>query len=477
MSKITPILLCGGSGKRLWPISRRDHPKQFAKILDSKSLFQNTLIRLARLTDAGLILDKVIIVTNESHRFLAQKQIEDLKLNIKYQIILEPIGLNTAPSLLIGSLCSSENKGSKLIVIPSDHNIKNFNGFSSAIIKAIEECNENTICVLGSKPEYASNLYGYIEHDGNEEVSSVKSFIEKPTIGVAEKMLKDGGYSWNSGIFILTNNLAIKALSQLEPKMYSSLLRAWNERKIDGSFIRPDSKFFSQSPSNSIDYSLMEKYEQIHLKAKVIKLDAGWSDLGSFNSLADLMNKDENNNAINNDIVSYHSSNNIVISSKKLITLLDVKDMIVIETDDIVLVADRKSIQSMNNLLTALEEKNKNYLIEHPRVHRPWGWYETIDEGNNYKVKKLHVYPKSSLSYQSHNHRNEHWVVVKGLANVVKNDVNTVIKTNESIYIEKKVKHRLSNSSPTFIELIEVQTGSILSESDIERYSDIYGRL
>jgi mannose-1-phosphate guanylyltransferase/mannose-6-phosphate isomerase len=475
--KISPIILCGGSGTRLWPLSRKLYPKQFLMIAGSHSLFQQTLLRLSQIDDKNIQIDKFFIITNESHRFLVLEQIGLINLKKPFEIILEPESRNTAPALTLAALAASDTgQDSKLIVCPADHFIKNANNFVITSRKAIQAVKENTIVVMGIKPSRPETGFGYIKFEGNKFVKNVINFKEKPKLSDAKKMLIDRSYLWNAGIFILDSKTWINAIKISSKTTYSTVLSSWKSKTRDEWFTRPDIQYFSKSKSNSIDYAVMERFKSLGLNVKLVSLKAGWSDIGSFISLKDIHKPNKEGNILKGDVITLNSKNSIAISTKKHLSLLGVSDLIIVETSDSVLVANKNDAQSIKELVKLIEKNNSNLLEEQSIVHRPWGWYEVIDEGINFIVKRICVKPLAKLSYQSHSFRNEHWVVVKGIATIIKDEKKITLKSDESTYIQKKVKHQLMNYENDDLEIIEVQTGSKISESDIKRYKDSYGR-
>ena len=474
---ITPVILCGGSGTRLWPLSRHHYPKQFLNIVGDHTLFQQTILRVLLLESKPYYIDEIIIVTNENHRFLVLEQIDNLKIKKPIRIILEPVSRNTAPALTLAALANME-KGidSNMIVVPADHYIKNNINFSTLIKKALDQIDLKSIILLGIKPKSPNTGYGYIEYSGNSFVKTVKTFKEKPNLSQAKEFLKKGNYSWNAGIFILKTSVWLDAIEIVNKKIINNIKKSWEKKYIDQWFVRPDKISFSKSPSDSIDYSVIEKAINVNISLKLIILNSFWSDLGSFLAIEQISAKDKNNNVLNGDVVSYKSKNNIVLSSKRNVSLLGVADLIIIETDDSVLIANKKDIDSIKDLIKLLNKKHNDLLNFHNKIHRPWGSFNVVNQGKNFKVKHIYVKSNGRLSYQSHKFRNEHWVVVKGIATIIKNGKKIVLKSNESTYIEKGVKHQLMNESSKDLEIIEVQTGKILKETDIKRFKDSYGR-
>jgi mannose-1-phosphate guanylyltransferase/mannose-6-phosphate isomerase len=475
--KIIPVILCGGSGTRLWPMSRQNHPKQFLHLAGNRSLFHDSVARLISLQKIYDNIEEILIVTNENHRFIVLNHLQTFDTSINFRIILEPEARNTAPALTLAALAATEKyKDSILIVCPADHFIKDDDKFLITLNQAVQNIKNNTIITIGICPLKPDTGFGYIKFKGDTPVKSVESFTEKPSYELAINMLKSGNFAWNAGIFILYAQTWLNAINLANSEIYMPILQSWKNKIVDGKFERPDTNDFKQSQSDSIDYAVMEKANQLGLHLNLVEMDAGWSDLGSFNALEDIMPKDENDNLFLGKITAIESKNNIAISNKRNISLVGVENIIVIETADAVLVVDKSSSQSIKKLVSFLEKKNNALITEHQKVFRPWGWFEVIDESQYYKVKRIQVFPKSRLSYQSHEYRNEHWVVVKGRASIICDAEEKFLDVDQSTYIKKQVKHQLINNEQDILEVIEVQTGSKLSEDDIERYDDIYGR-
>ncbi|MDC0415220.1 mannose-1-phosphate guanylyltransferase/mannose-6-phosphate isomerase [Gammaproteobacteria bacterium] len=473
MKIITPVVLCGGSGTRLWPLSRTNYPKQFIKFNDDFTLFQKTIIRLQLLNNKFFSIDEVLIMTNEKCRYLVVEQLEKININLKFRIILEPISLNTAPSLTLASLAAPD---SNLVVLPSDHYIKNDKAFKSAIHKSIRYLEDHFIFLLGSKPKSTNTSYGYITFKGNEIIKNVTGFIEKPDSSLASKLIANENCLWNLGTFILRSNTWLNAISTTNKLMYENIKKSWKKKTIDNLFERPHKVSFSKSPSNSIDYAVIEKALSINLKIKLIELKTEWSDLGEFSSLDTIYKKNSKGNTLQGSIFEKDTRNTTVIGANKNISLLGVRDLIIVDTKDALLIINKNSRSSMKELINMIKKINVDILTEHTTVHRPWGKFDLILNEKNSKIKKITVKPKSELSYQSHKYRNEHWIILKGIATIKKNGKIFKIKKDESTYIAKGDKHRLINNENIDLEIIEVQTGVKVSEQDIIRYDDIYGR-
>tara|TARA_B110000503_G_scaffold135674_2_gene216654 strand:+ start:1159 stop:2619 length:1461 start_codon:yes stop_codon:yes gene_type:complete len=474
---VTPVILCGGSGERLWPLSRKSFPKQFLGLFGETSLFQQSIQRIISLCSDEVKIDEIIIITNEKHRFLVLEQIDEIKINIPCNIILEPEAKNTAPALTLAAYAAKKNNSQTiLIVIPSDQYIKHINAFKKSINKAVRLIQDNTIFTVGIKPLSPSTGLGYIEYKNEGEINKVVNFKEKPDHDEALEMINAGNHAWNSGIFILKPKTWIDKIQKANPQIASTIKDSWIKKTEDQWFIRPNPDFFALSPSDSIDYAVMEKMELLNIDVRMVMLDAGWSDLGTYQALAEIQKENKDRNILIGDILTLNSCNNIAISSKRNISLLGVDGLVVIETSDCVFVANKKSLDSIKDLVNKLGA-NHSYLIEeHTRVNRPWGWFELLDESQGCKVKRIQINPGKSISLQRHKHRSEHWVVVKGEAYVTKGTQSFKLKINESTYIEANQVHRIENLRGKTLQIIEVQSGSYLGEDDIQRIEDKYGR-
>jgi len=475
--KVIPVILCGGFGARLWPLSRHNLPKQYLDLTGEMSLFQQSVLRVTSLSNNDHVVPEILIITNENHRFIVLEQLEKIKTNIPTRILLEPASKNTAPALTLAAYAVKEkHDDAVLVVTPADHYIRNENTFIKSLNNAIKEEDE-CIVTMGIKPSMPDSNFGYIEFEGQGICKNVIAFKEKPNYLNAKTMLKNGKYAWNSGIFVLKSSYWIKAINKSNSLIDESIETSWKNKTSDKWFERPSSKYFNKSPVNSIDYAVMENLRSLNLKAKLIMFDAGWSDLGSFIALGDIEKKDEDGNFFKGDIASLNTKNSIAISTKKNISLLGVDNLIVIETSDCIFISSKDSIHSIKNFLKSIKKSHSNLIEEHNKVLRPWGYFEIVDEGKNFKVKRITVKSAAKLSYQSHRYRNEHWVVVKGTATIIQNGEEFKLNKDESTYIKKGVKHQLMNYEEDELEIIEIQTGSKILEGDIERYNDLYGRI
>lgn len=478
--QITPVILCGGSGTRLWPLSRSSFPKQFLVLSGKTTLFQQAVDRLQHLQSKDIKLNKTLIVTNEEHRFLILDQLREMK-EVEAHLLLEPIGRNTAPALTLAALQAAEKKEDPILVVtPADQTVQDKEAFRKSLHDAIEVASGGSIVVLGIKPTKPDIGFGYIKKDKTEieyHASTVLNFTEKPDQPTSEKYMASGDYFWNGGIFVLRASIWLKAIQHFSSDIYEATLKAFKEKTNDDLFIRPDENLFKIIPSNSIDYAVIEKCPQSDFEINMVELNAGWSDLGSWDAVWQVGDKDKNQNVTYGDTLLENTKNSLVYADHKLVSVAGLDNIVVIETSDAILVIDRNQSQEVKMIVNKLTTEKREEKNLHRKVSRPWGWYDSIDEGENFKVKRIQVNPGASLSLQKHAKRAEHWVVVKGIAEVICQDKKITLKENESTYIPLGHTHRLSNPGQDILEIIEVQSGSYLGEDDIERFDDSYGRL
>jgi mannose-1-phosphate guanylyltransferase/mannose-6-phosphate isomerase len=486
-SPVVPVILCGGSGTRLWPLSRAGFPKQFLVLSGdslNQSLFQQAIARIHSVVNPEIAFGKTIIVTNEEHRFLALDQLRELP-NVSASLLLEPSGKNTAPALTLAALYACELGNDPILVVtPADQTVTNPHAFSQALSRAIDAAKDGAIAILGIKPSAPETGYGYIKikQDQNQDGDYlVERFVEKPNETVAKQYLAEGGYYWNGGMFVLKASTWLAALKEFRPDILSATDLAWSKKTRDVSgdaeFIRPDKELFSQTPSESIDYAVIEKCPQSpKFQIKMIELDAGWNDLGAWDAVWQVGARDQNDNVVKGDVLISDSKNSLIYAGSRLVSAVGVNDLIVVETADAVLVADRTKSQDVKAIVTKLESEKREEKNLHRKVSRPWGWYDSIDEGERFKVKRIQVKPGASLSLQMHHHRAEHWIVVKGTAEITNGDQVLLLNENQSTYIPQGQTHRLANPGKTPLEIIEVQSGDYLGEDDIVRFEDTYGR-
>ena len=480
MINATPVILCGGSGTRLWPLSRTGFPKQFLCLTGQDSLFQQAATRLAQLGNADITMSAPLLVTGEEHRFLAAEQLREAGIELGHAL-LEPVGRNTAPALTLAALAAqSSGQDPVLVVTPADQTVSQTAAFTQAMQQAILEAAQGRLVILGITPDRPETGYGYIQVDNTPAAATaprtVQRFVEKPDVATAQSYLEAGSYFWNAGMFVLKASVWLQALDTFRPDILTATRSAWEQRRADGHFIRPGEQAFKDTPSDSIDYAVMERAPGAGLPITMVPLDAGWSDLGAWDAVWNVLPKDAAGNAHLGDVLCTDSRNTLVHATSRLVSLVGVKDVIVIETPDAVLVADRSRSQEVKHIVKTLQHQGREEHTLHRKVHRPWGWHDSIDEGGRFKVKRIQVNPKASLSLQKHHHRAEHWVVVKGTAEITNGDRTLLLTENQSTYIPLGEVHRLSNPGTIPLEIIEVQSGAYLGEDDIVRFDDHYGR-
>lgn len=483
MINVQPVILCGGSGTRLWPLSRTGFPKQFLCLTGNESLFQQAAQRLAGLVGENVQISAPLIVTGEDHRFLATEQLREISVELG-AALLEPVGRNTAPALTLAALAAiAMGEDPVLVVTPADQTVTNAQAFNEALKGAIQEAFHSTIVILGVTPDSPETGYGYIQVEKSSadtlaQVAAkiVKRFVEKPNEVTAKSYLEEGGYYWNAGMFVLKASVWLKALEQFRPDILKATQLAWEQRVSDAGFIRPGKEAFKAIPSESVDYAAMEHCPGSSFDIKMVPLDAGWSDLGAWDAVWKVLPKDEAGNAHVGDVLTTNSKNNLVHATSRLVSLVGVENLIVVETPDAVMVAHQSSCQDVKHIVNALAQQEREEQVLHRKVHRPWGWYDSIDQGGRFKVKRIQVKPGASLSLQKHHHRAEHWIVVTGTAEITNGDKVLTLTENQSTYIPLGEVHRLVNPGTIPLEIIEVQSGSYLGEDDIVRYEDNYGR-
>lgn len=491
-TEVIPVILCGGSGTRLWPLSRSGFPKQFLVLSgddSSESLFQQAISRVLAIADPQIHVGTTLIVTNEVHRFLALDQLRELQSRskgFKAALLLEPSGRNTAPALTIAALQAVEEGGDPILVVtPADQTVANKDAFTNALHQAVAIAGTGAIAILGITPVAPETGYGYIktnnpESSGKPEKFSVDRFVEKPNAQIAAQYLQEGGYFWNGGMFVLKASVWLAALGEFRPDILADTKKAWETKTSDASgdavFVRPNPELFNAIPSESIDYAVIEKCPKSAFPIKMVELDAGWNDLGAWDAVWQVGQQDQNGNVTSGDTLLTGTNNSLVHASSRLVSAVGVENLIIVETADAVLVADRKNSQDVKEIVVQLEAQKREEKNLHRKVSRPWGWYDSVDEGERFKVKRIQVKPGASLSLQMHHHRAEHWIVVKGTAEITNGDQVLLLTENQSTYIPQGQTHRLANPGKTPLEIIEVQSGSYLGEDDIVRFEDTYGR-
>ena len=468
--KITPIILCGGSGTRLWPLSRKQHPKQYLPLISDNTMLQETILRLRGLDN----LTDPIIVCNAEHRFLAAEQCQQIDITSP-TILLEPVGRNTAPAIAAAALQSlKKTDNASLLILSADHDIQDVEAFHRAINIASQQAQGGKLTTFGVVPTDANTRYGYIKasQEAIDGAYKVEVFVEKPDLKTAERYLEKGNYLWNSGMFMFKAETFISELTTHSPEIITSVNNAINNAKYDLDFIRLSKKAFELSPSDSIDYALMEKSNNV----VVVPLDARWSDIGAWPALHDVGKKDANGNVFKGDVIAKDTTNTYINANHHMVATIGIDNLIVVDTHDATFIASQDKAQEVKSIVESLKAKGRNESIKHRKVYRPWGWFDSIEMGSFFQVKRLHINPGAKLSLQMHYKRAEHWVVVCGTATVVKGEEISVLKAGESTYIPIGTTHSLENKTKEQLEIIEVQSGTYLGEDDIVRFEDIYGR-
>ncbi|WP_027079286.1 mannose-1-phosphate guanylyltransferase/mannose-6-phosphate isomerase [Luteimonas mephitis] len=472
-TRLQPVLLSGGSGTRLWPLSREAYPKQFLALAGELTMLQDTWQRVAPLA-AGAA---PIVVANEEHRFLAAEQLRQVGIE-HAAILLEPVGRNTAPAIAAAALLAvAGGEDPLLLVLPSDHVVRDVPAFQAAVRAAMPAAAQGALVTFGIVPESAETGFGYIQADagrvdsGDQGVRRVLRFVEKPDAATARQYLDAGGYYWNSGMFLFRASRYLAELERFRPDILAAVRAAFETAQRDGDFIRLDKDAFAASPSDSIDYAVMEKTD----RAMVLPVDIGWNDVGSWSALWDVSEQDADGNARHGDVIAVDSHDSYAYA-RRLVALVGVDNLVVVETDDAVLVAHKDKVQQVKDVVARLKAGHRSHAILHREVHRPWGSYDSVDQDDGFQVKRIKVKPGARLSLQSHRHRAEHWIVVRGTARVTRDNDVFELHANQSTYIPLGAKHRLENPGKEMLELIEVQSGDYLGEDDIVRYEDVYGR-
>ena len=481
MHSILPVVMAGGSGTRLWPLSRALYPKQFLALSGDQTLFQQATQRLMQLGNDTLRAHAPCIVGNDEHRFMVLDQLREVKL-LPATVLLEPCGRNTAPALTLAALYAAElpqGNDPILVVTPADQTVTQPDQFTAALQEAIVAAAAGDIVILGVVPDRPETGFGYIQAVGAGQVRDVMAFVEKPDAETAQGYLKQGNYFWNSGMFVLRASTWLKALRHFRPDIADATAKAWSVRTLDESFVRPGKAEFAAVPSESVDYAVMEKLasnKQLGIAVRMVPLDAGWSDLGAWDAVWQVSKQDASGNATHGDALIEDSRNTLVHATSRLVSVVGLDNVVVVETPDAVLVADRDHSQDVKKIVQRLASDKRSEGTLHRRVHRPWGWYDSIDNGSRFQVKRILVNPGAKLSLQKHHHRAEHWIVVSGTAEVTNGDKVILLTENQSTYIPLGQIHRLANPGSIPLEIIEVQSGSYLGEDDIVRIEDTYGR-
>ena len=465
MAKLQPVLLSGGSGTRLWPLSREAYPKQFLPLAGDDTMVQATWRRVEALAERA-----PIVVANEEHRFLVAEQLRQVGAPVP-AILLEPVGRNTAPAIAGALQAMADGSDPLLLVLPSDHVVRDAEGFRRAVRDASAAAASGALVTFGIVPDAPETGFGYIQAETGGGLRKVSRFVEKPDAATAQSYLDAGGYYWNSGMFLFRANRYLEELARFRPDIVDAVRAAHAAARHDGDFVRLDKEAFAACPSDSIDYAVFEKTEH----AMVLPVDIGWNDVGSWSALWDVAERDADGNAHHGDVIAVDSRNSYAYA-QRLVALVGVDDIVVVETDDAVLVARKDRVQDVKLVVAQLKKEQRSQAVLHREVHRPWGSYDSVDNGGRHQVKRIKVKPGAALSLQMHHHRAEHWIVVTGTAEVTCGDKKLLLTENQSTYIPLGQTHRLANPGKVDLEIIEVQSGSYLGEDDIVRFEDTYGR-
>jgi len=468
---ILPIIMAGGSGSRLWPLSRQQFPKQFLTLLGNHSMLQTTANRLQ-----GIAHSPALVICNEEHRFSVAEQFRLKNIN-NSGIILEPVGRNTAPAIALAAMLAVKDGDDPiLLVLAADHVIKNESAFCETVKQAVSLAEQNKLVTFGIVPTSPETGYGYIQRGdilANEFGFNVAHFVEKPNLSTAQDYIATGQYYWNSGMFLFKASVYLHELALHSPDIFAACEAAMTHTTHDADFIRIDNSAFKACPDDSIDYAVMEKTRH----AVVVPMDCGWSDVGSWTALWEIEDKDEYGNVFKGDVIGINTQNTYVNATEKLVTVIGLDDVVVVETKDAILIAKQSEVQQVKQVVEQLKSENRNEWQHHREVYRPWGKYDSIDHGGRFQVKRITVKPGAKLSVQMHHHRAEHWIVVTGTAKVTNGENELLLTENQSTYIPVGTIHALENPGKVPLELIEVQSGSYLGEDDIVRFDDRYGRV
>ncbi len=478
MIHICPVVMAGGSGTRLWPLSRSAYPKQFLALDGKESLLQQSVQRLLSIKADTGVVSRPLLVGNEEHRFLLVDQLRELAIEPS-AVILEPTGRNTAPALTLAALLASKSgEDPVLVVAPADQTVTDSAAFAACLEEACGHAAAGAVVILGIRPERPETGFGYIETGlaAAGQAFHVNRFVEKPDAQTAQRYVESGNFFWNSGLFVLRASVWLAALSTFRPDILEATRVAFDSISDDGVFVRPSKESFAAIPSESVDYAVMERLPGTTTPLLMLPLAAGWNDLGAWDAVWQVTPKDENGNATQGDVILSDTRQSLVQAGSRLVGVIGLDNVVVVETPDAVLVSDRSRSQQVKTIVGQLSQHARAEHNLHRKVHRPWGWYDSIDNGPRFQVKRILVKPGASLSLQMHHHRAEHWIVVSGTAEVTCGEKKLLLTENQSTYIPLGEVHRLANPGKVPLEIIEVQSGSYLGEDDIVRFEDTYGR-
>jgi mannose-1-phosphate guanylyltransferase/mannose-6-phosphate isomerase len=472
---IQPVIMAGGSGTRLWPLSRAGYPKQFLVLQGNDSLLQQAARRLAAMGVGGV--RPPIVVGNEAHRFMILDQLREVEC-LPSAVLLEPEGRNTAPAVTLAALQATlDGSDPVLVVTPADQTVTEPEAFTAALQRAATQAADGAVVILGITPDRPETGYGYIQAGGLDgDAAPVIRFVEKPDAATAAAYLAEGGYSWNGGIFVLRASTWLQALERFRPDILAATRKAFEGRRDDAVFVRPDAAAFAAVPAESVDYAVLEQCPGSGIDIRMVPLAAGWSDLGAWDAVWQVGAKDAQGNTSVGDVLLHDSQDTLVHATHRLVGAIGLRDVVVVETPDAVLVSDRARSQEVKAIVQTLQRQRREEHALHRKVHRPWGWYDSIDMGERFQVKRIGVKPGAALSLQMHHHRAEHWIVVRGTAEVTCGERTILLTENQSTYIPLGERHRLANPGKVWLEIIEVQSGSYLGEDDIVRFEDTFGR-
>jgi mannose-1-phosphate guanylyltransferase/mannose-6-phosphate isomerase len=480
--KIQPLILCGGSGTRLWPLSREQYPKQLLSLTQDKSLLQATALRVTDLAGDYPVSTQPFVICNEEYRFIVLEQLRQIGLQPAC-ILLEPAGRNTAPAVTIGAIATlALGEDALLLVMPADHVIADRHAFQSAILRGVDVAASGSVVTFGIVPDRAETGYGYIQAgqigETDVSVSRIVRFVEKPDVATARQYVASGEYVWNSGIFLLRASVWLKAIGKYRSDVLAACTRAYSVGRQDADFYHIGEEDFLASPSDSIDYAVMEHLPDVSvgIDSYVVRMSCGWSDIGAWDSLWQAADKDAEGNVVRGDVMLQDSRGSLIMAESRLVAGIGLDDLVVVETADAVMVAHKSQTQEVKKIVDRLKAEKRPEANAHRKIHRPWGHYDSIDMGDRFQVKRIVVSPGACLSLQMHHHRAEHWIVVRGTARVTRAGETFLLSENQSTYIPLGTKHRLENPGKMPLEIIEVQSGAYLGEDDIVRFEDTYGR-